>query len=595
LNQAICFSRELSNEFMLNIQRIRYFTWMLLLSIPLPASGEISVSGLSTEAETNVKLTLSLAKEKCDTPEWKIRQLFNNSNDEIDEAMRALGYYHASSSQNLSFDADCWQADFVVEPGPSVIIDSIDIIIEGDAKDDAEFIVLRDKLLGDTGTVLNHSHYEKMKSWIETLAMEHGYLKGQFVEKELLVDKEQNSAQIKLVYDAGKRFYFGELTIDQDILEPDFVSEFIQIKPGEFYSSSQLAKTHNALSRSGYFEMVDIQPEMDEIKQLDVPISMKLYPKKIHHYSIGVGYDTDKGPLLGASYINRRLNRRGHFLTSEIDLSPVLSTADVEYNVPLENPMTEFFSFGGGLKRERTDSFNSLSGKLSARLKHAYESGWKQTLYLDSVYEKYTAASISDNNLDNNTLLLLPGGSWLLSVADNPLRPTRGHRLDFNIAGSYKNPISDISLVQGSMAAVWTHPVPWDGRIIARAEQGATWVDDFERLPSSYRFYAGGMNSIRGYSYKELGPKDNQGNVIGGRFLSVVSLEYEQTLFDDWGVAAFIDGGNAYNLDNIQIKTGVGLGARWYSPIGPIRVDFAIPLDEADSSFQIHFAAGTRL
>ena len=571
------------------------FSWVLLLLTPLQAVGEVSVSGLSSEAETNVKLSLSLAKEPCDAPEWKIRQLFKKSDAEIDEAMRALGYYHASILKNLTFDETCWQADFTVEAGPSVKIDSIDIIIEGDAAEDEEFNALRDKQLGNLGTVLNHGHYEKMKSQIETLAMERGYLKGKFIEKELLIDKEHNAAQIKLVYDAGERFYFGELTIDQDILEPDFVSKFIQVKPGEFYSSSKLAQTHNELSKAGYFDIVDIQPEMEHIQQLDVPISMKLYPKKIHHYGIGLGYDTDKGPLLSGSYMNRRLNRRGHFLTSDIDLSPVLSTADIAYNVPLEEPTTETFSFGGGLKREKTDSFNSLSGKLSARLKYAFESGWKQTLFLDSVYEKYTAAAISDNNLDNNTLLLLPGGSWLLSVADNPLRPTQGYRLDFNILGSYKNPISDTSLVQGSMAAVWTHSVPWNARFIVRGEQGATWVDDFTKLPSSYRYYAGGMNSIRGYSYKELGPKDSLGRVTGGRFLSVVSLEYEQTLYGDWGMAAFIDSGNAYNLDNIHVKTGVGLGARWYSPIGPIRIDFAIPLDQANSSFQIHFAAGTRL
>jgi len=284
------------------------------------------------------------------------------------------------------------------------------------------------------------------------------------------------------------------------------------------------------------------------------------------------------------------LNRRGHFLNANIDLSPVLSTADVEYNVPLDNPASDFFSFGGGLKREDTDTYKSLSGKLSARLKHDFDSGWKQTLFIDSVYEDFSTGTIS-----NQVLLLVPGGSWLRSVSDNALRPTRGHRLEFNLAGSYKNPISDVSFTQGSASAVWMHPLPWRGKLIARTEQGATLVDQFDRLPTSYRFYAGGMNSIRGYAYKELGPKDNLGNVVGGKFLSVVSAEYEQAVLDDWGVAAFIDGGNAYNLDHINIKTGVGLGVRWYSPIGPIRLDFALPLSESDSSFQIHFAAGARL
>ncbi len=124
---------------------------------------------------------------------------------------------------------------------------------------------------------------------------------------------------------------------------------------------------------------------------------------------------------------------------------------------------------------------------------------------------------------------------------------------------------------------------------------GATLVDDLKRLPTSYRFYAGGINSIRGYDYKELAPKDRFGHVEGGQFLTVVSAEYEHPVLDDWGVAAFIDTGNAFNAGDISLKTGVGLGIRWYSPVGPVRLDFGVPLNEADSSFQVHFSAGTRL
>jgi translocation and assembly module TamA len=284
------------------------------------------------------------------------------------------------------------------------------------------------------------------------------------------------------------------------------------------------------------------------------------------------------------------LNRRGHFLTSEFDLSPVLSTAGVEYNVPLNNPVSDFFSFGGGFKYEDTDSFKTASATLSARLKHALDNGWKQTLFLDLDYEDFTIGSTR-----TKTLLLVPGGSWFKSVSNSALRPTKGYRAKFDVSGSYQNPFSDVSFLQGAMSAVWMHPLPWNSKFIGRTDLGATLVDQFDKLPTSYRFYAGGINSIRGYAYKELGPKDSEGNVLGGKFLTVVSLEYEKALFDDWGVSAFVDSGNAYNPDNILLKTGVGIGVRWYSPFGPVRVDFAVPLNESESSFQIHFAAGARL
>lgn len=571
---------------------IRAAPLTLLLYLPAPvAVAAVSVTGLEGEAKKNVQLTLSLSAEKCESPEWRIRSLFSKADEEINRALRALGYYHAVINQSLAFNDACWRADFAIDPGPRVIVDDISIILTGDARDDPEFQKLRIALLTATGRPLRHDQYEKMKSRIESLAMERGYLNGAFAKKELLIDSAKNKAHIKLEFDAGKRLMFGEVIVEQDILKPEFVRKLILIKSGDFYSGEQLAKTHNALSKSGYFEMVDLRPDTRNIKQNRVPVTVKLYPKKIHHYGFGVGFDTDIGPLLNASYNNRRLNRRGHFLNANIDLSPVLSTADVEYSVPLADPVNDFFSFGGGLKREDTDTFKSLSAKLSARLKHASETGWKQTLFIDSVYEDFTAGATS-----NQVLLLVPGGSWLRSVSDSVLRPTRGHRLEFNLAGSYKNPLSDVSFAQGSVSAVWMQPLPWGARFIARTEQGATLVDQFDKLPTSYRFYAGGMNSIRGYAYKELGPKDKLGNVTGGKFLSVISAEYEQSVLDNWGVAAFIDSGNAFNnLDNIRVKTGVGLGVRWYSPIGLVRLDFALPLNESDSSFQIHFAAGARL
>lgn len=569
---------------------IRIVSLVLLLYLTVSkVIADVTITGLDDEVKKNVQLMLSLSEEKCDSPEWKIRGLFNKADQEIDQALRALGYYHPTIKKSLAFNAKCWQADFTVNAGPPVIVDKVSIALTGDARDDSEFQKLRNELLTESGKPLRHDRYEKMKGRIESLAMDRGYLKGVFSEKKLLIDKANNTARINLVFDAGKRMVFGDVIVDQTILNPEFVHKFISIKSGEFYSTEQLAKTHNALSKSGYFDRVEVRPDIENAQQ-QVPVTLSLHPKKRHHYEFGVGFDTDLGPLLSGAYDNYRLNRRGHFLNANLNLATVLSTADIEYNVPLANPISDFFSFGGGFKREDTTNFDSLSAKVSARLRHDYDNGWKQTLFIDSVYEDFTIGSTT-----NSVLLLVPGGSWLRSVSDNTLRPTRGHRLEVNIAGSYKNPISNVSFLQGSVAAVWVHPSPWNGKFIARTIQGATVADQFDKLPTSYRFYAGGMNSVRGYEYKELGPKDNLGNVVGGKFLSVVSAEYEQFVYGNWGVAAFVDSGNAFNLDSISIKTGVGLGVRWYSPIGPIRLDFGLPLNESDSSFQIHFAAGARI
>jgi translocation and assembly module TamA len=551
---------------------------------------EVAIQGLNGETVKNVELTLSLTKEPCDASRWMIIHMFDKADTEIDQAMRALGYYHAAIEKSLTFDDACWHARFTISPGPRTIVNDIRITLHGDAQDDPAFRELRNKLIAQKNQPLRHDQYEKMKNQIKSLAMATGYLKGSFSENKLIVDKATNTAKIRLAFDSRKRLRFGDVKVNQEILKPEFVEKFITVKPGEFYSSDELGKTYDALSKSGYFERIDIRPATDIETQQSVPVTVSLTPRKIHHYSFGLGFATDVGPLANATYQNRRLNRRGHFLNANLDISQVLSIADIEYNIPLANPSTDFFSLGAGLKREETDTFESRSGKLSARLKHAYPNGWKQTLFLDWIYEDFKIGAT-----ENEVLLLVPGGNWLRSVSNDPLRPTEGYRLEFNLAGTYENPLSDVSFVQGSVAAVWKHQLPWGGIFTGRAEQGATLVDQFDKLPPSYRFYAGGMNSIRGYDYKELGPKDRTGSVIGGRFLSVVSAEYEHPILENWGLAAFVDAGDAYNSEGIDVKVGAGLGVRWYSPIGPIRLDFAVPLSDAESSFQIHFAAGTRL
>ncbi|GAB6139588.1 autotransporter assembly complex family protein [Methylosoma difficile] len=552
---------------------------------------DVNLRGFNDTAKENVLQSLALAKESCDAPQWKIQRQFDQAEAEMAQALHAVGFYQAElTNKQLSFGKKCWQADFVINQGARALLKNVNITINGTAKNDKQFIRQLKKLALKKGRPVNHGEYENMKGKMESLAQGLGYLHASFTEHQLIIDTQANSADIQLVFDSGNRFTFGEISIEQHILDPEFASRYLAIKPGDFYSSEALADTHNALSKAGYFDIIDIRPDLDHIDHDSVPVKLSLSEKKRHHYGFGVGYDTDIGPLINATYLNRRINRYGHFFTANLDLSPVLSTADSEYTIPLADPVNDFFSFGSGLKREDTQTYQSLTATLSARLKRAFASGWKRTLFLDYSYENYDTG-----NESGGVFLLVPGSNWLQSVSNNPLRPNKGHRLELEIKGSYENPISDVSFLQGHASGVLIRKLPYRGKFIGRLEQAATLTDQFDQLPTSYRFYAGGITSVRGYTYKELGPKDASGAVIGGQFLSVLSAEYEQAVYDNWGIAAFIDTGNAYNLDDIRFKSGTGLGVRWYSPIGPVRIDFALPLNESDSSFQIHFAAGTRL
>ncbi|HFE48575.1 MAG TPA: outer membrane protein assembly factor, partial [Chromatiaceae bacterium] len=134
-----------------------------------------------------------------------------------------------------------------------------------------------------------------------------------------------------------------------------------------------------------------------------------------------------------------------------------------------------------------------------------------------------------------------------------------------------------------------------NGRLDVNLAIGAAWVDDFDLYPNSLRYFAGGDGSVRGYTYKELGPKDDKGVVIGGRQMFVTSLEYDHRIAKNWALAVFVDAGNAYNDTLDKLFVGAGFGARWLAPFGALKLDFGWPVSEdaglGDFQFYIGFGA----
>jgi translocation and assembly module TamA len=162
----------------------------------------------------------------------------------------------------------------------------------------------------------------------------------------------------------------------------------------------------------------------------------------------------------------------------------------------------------------------------------------------------------------------------------------------------------------------WIHALGRRSRFIARGSLGATKVGDFDKLPPELRFFAGGDRSIRGYSYQTVGPplpedlvpealarcaadknRDCQDLVIGGRNLAVASAEYEYYFTRNWGIATFVDTGDAFStFGDYRQKVGVGVGARWRSPVGMVRVDLGFPVhDDAHHGVELHIVIGPDL
>ena len=191
--------------------------------------------------------------------------------------------------------------------------------------------------------------------------------------------------------------------------------------------------------------------------------------------------------------------------------------------------------------------------------------------------------------------LLYAEGLLTRKRTDDPMFTTRGLSVLYGLRLSAESLLSDTSLVQVRAEAKWIRPASKDSRVILRAQLGAMAVDDFDALPPELRFFAGGDRSVRGFDYQQIGEVNETGGVIGGKYLTVVSGEYEHYFLEKWGAAVFVDAGDAYN-SQFDANVGAGLGVRWRSPVGLIRVDVAVPVvTELEDKIRFHITVGPDL
>ena len=319
----------------------------------------ITLEGVEGEVAANVRAYLSLYKETCDAPPWRLRGRLKQADAEARDALRAFGYYQAtieSRFEPATAEGACWRATFTIVPGPRVSFGVIDVLISGDAAADPAFDALVKKALDQAGQPLRQDVYTDLKRRIAELASTRGYVRGHYTQNELRVNPRRGIADIILHYDSGPRFAFGPIRREQDIIEPQLLDRFLAYQQGKPYDATLLTKTTRALAGSGYFRNAYVQPHIDEAADGAIPTELVLTPSKRNRYTGKIGFATDTGPRIGVGYQNRRVNRAGHAFSAETSVSKVESKITAAYTIPLKNPVTDRLKFETGYQHEDTDT-----------------------------------------------------------------------------------------------------------------------------------------------------------------------------------------------------------------------------------------------
>lgn len=551
--------------------------------LPASASAELTIKGIDDDLAANVRAYVTLADEPCSAEAWLVRRRFRTLESEARQALEPFGYYDSRIRSSLTLGEDCWKATLDIRRGDPVRLRNVEISITGAAADDERFRSLLQPERLASGMRLQHAEFDRYKRALQVLAAERGYLDAAFTESRLDVWPDQGIADAKIDFDSGIRYRMGEVRQEQDFLDPELVAGYIDLRPGALFDSAELARAHRDLSDSGYFGRVEVVSDVDAAAGGSVPIRVAVEPGIRTEYTVGAGVSTDTGIRLRGGFRNNRLNPHGHRLKVDADYSPVIEGMTGEYRIPLADPRAEWLSYTGAISSEDTDTFENDRGRIGLRFSRRVFESWIRTLSLDFDYEKFDVGGESDSSS-----LLLPGIQFAQKQADRDAYPTRGRHLGIELRGAGESFGSTTTFVQVTSWARWIRGIG-NGRLIARSTLGFTHKSDFEELPPSVRFFAGGDESIRGYDYESLGPTDDEGNVIGGSNLVVASLEYEHRLRGNFYGAVFVDAGNAFDDIKVNPEVGAGFGIKWRSPIGPVRayVGFPVTLDDRNPRFHL--------
>lgn len=574
----------------------RLFSLLFLLGL-LPVTGlaqttvEVTISGIDEPILSNVKLLLGIQQQKNheDLTAGRIQRLHQKAPAEISKALEPFGYYRPKIEGELTGKDQLWHASYTIDPGPALPVASANIRVSGPGTEETAFV----EALGSTplvnGQPFHHDDYEHLKSTLQRIADDLGYLDADFTAHEVRIDLAAYGAHIDLNLATGVRYQFGETTISGDIaLDIAMIRKFVDYKAGEPFDSAKLFDLQNALSKSDYFSSVDIKIERQRINGRQIPISVVLAMRNRSRYAMGFGFGTDTGARITLGMERRYLNTLGHKFATDIKISQTHKTVSGKYTIPLTNPATDRVVLRADYSVEHLHNIKRVTQLWEAADEHIKNS-WLRRYTLTYQHEDF------EIGLDDGvSQLFIPSVAWNYLADSNSVYAGRGMRFNVDVRGARRDQISDTSFVQARTTARYIFQAP-GGRLITRADVGNTWTQYFSDLPPTIRFFAGGDYSVRGYAYKSIGPTDASGEVIGGKSLLVTSVEYEYLFAQNWSAAVFFDAGNAFHEKAEPLHASRGVGIRRKLPIGWLRIDVAEALEQGEDPWRLHITLGPDL
>ncbi|MEM9014179.1 MAG: BamA/TamA family outer membrane protein [Pseudomonadota bacterium] len=517
-----------------------------------------------------------------------IRRTAERDATALENALQSAGYYAGDVQYRLN-DADNDAAPtviFEIAPGPKFEITNYEIIYLGEAAD-------QPKTLAAANLKPNRSSsgadLQALQKKFLAFLQDNGFPTARIVSRRVTADFESGEATAIFVFESGPRAFFGEAAFNGlQRVNPRFLTKLATWSRDEPYDQSRLSLFRDRLAATQLFSTIDVNVR-DVAENGEADIVADLVERKHRTIGAGLSYSTAEGPGARLYFENRNIFGQGENFRVEIEGSQITQSIDFDISKPMPLfPGALFANFQ--FSNETTDAFDArtltLAGGANKR--------WFGDRLTTQAALALETSKIEDDDGEERTYFASLPLSAIWDSENDLLNPTSGVR-----AGVSVTPFTgSATFTQAEAFARSRVEVGETFLVAARAGVGATLGGAFNDVPINKRFFAGGGGSVRGFGFQLAGPLDGDGDPIGGRSLIEAAVEIRAKVSQNIQLAAFIDTGSV-STDATpdfggQFFTGVGGGVRYVTPIGPVRIDIAFPLDkrESDRSIQFYIAIG---
>ncbi|WP_337243354.1 autotransporter assembly complex family protein [Luteimonas sp. gir] len=574
----------------------------------------VDISGLDEEMTENVRVSLALHDAiGKDVSGRRMAYLIREAESQTRKALEPFGYYSPTIDVQRERKDDVFSVRIVVDLGQPVRVRNRDIAIIGPGGQDRYLARDLASFVPGEGGVFNHADYDGSRNRLSRRLSERGYFDAEFASRRVEITRADHAADIDLVWTSGERYNMGPTTFKQSpepVVNDELLERLVYWDEGSYYHQGRLDRLRTSLSRLDYFSTIDIEPKVEDANaEREVPIEVSLTPAKRSIYTSGLSYGTDSGAGIRLGVERRYVNMRGHKALAQLDYAQRRKTLTLQYRIPAFAWLDGWYTASLQAADEQTDYIDSRRVELVGSRSGQYNDRLNLVASLHVLRERWAYAPEEDPDAPADPDDEFAGALYRYATfaypslraeyidVDDRLFPTAGIGGSVMLRGGVEGAASDATFTQLHARASWFRGIGESSRLIVRGELGHTFTNALVAMPPSLRFYAGGDRSIRGYDWREVGPRipardGRKAYALGAKNVVTASVEFERYFTETIGAAVFVDSGDAFDGTSPNWRTGVGIGARYKSPVGPLKLDIGRGLDNPDSAFTIGLSIG---